>query len=372
MAKRDYYEILGVKKGASEAELKSAFRKGAIQWHPDKNPGNKDAEAKFKELNEAYEILKDPQKRGAYDQYGHAAFEQGGGGGGGFHSQDFGSMGDIFEELFGMGQRQSRSANGRERGADLRYNMSVTLEEAYKGKTAQVKIPTTITCESCSGSGAKAGTKPKVCATCGGHGQVRAQNGFFSVQRTCHVCMGRGQVIDDPCRDCSGQGRKTKERTLQVDIPQGIDEGTRIRSTGNGEAGTRGGPNGDLYIFINVAQHSFFQRDGADLYARVPISMVTATIGGTFDVPTIDGGKSQVKVPEGTQSGKRFRLSGKGMPSLRGKGQGDFYVQVDVEIPKTLTKRQRELLEEFEKESNTATSPDTSGFFAKATKGFWG
>jgi molecular chaperone DnaJ len=365
MAKRDYYEILGVQKGADDATMKSAYRKAAMKWHPDKNPGNKDAEDKFKELNEAYEILKDPQKRGAYDQYGHAAFEQGGGQQGGFHSQDFGSMGDIFEELFGMRGGQRRQSNGRERGADLRYNMEITLEEAYRGKKPQITIPTAVTCEACSGSGAKAGSKPVTCKTCAGHGQVRATQGFFSVQRTCPTCQGRGQTIGDPCKECSGQGRKTKERTLEVGIPQGVEDGNRVRVSNQGEAGSRGGPNGDLYIFISVKPHAFFQRDGVDLYARVPVSMVTATLGGTFEVPMIDGKKMSVNVPEGTQSGRRFKLNGKGMPTTRGSSFGDFYVQVDVETPKSLTKRQKELMQEFEKESSKETNPDSASFFSK-------
>lgn len=368
MAKRDYYEILGVQKGADDAAMKSAYRKAAMKWHPDKNPGDKAAEEKFKELNEAYEILKDPQKRGAYDQYGHAAFEQGGGGQGGFHAQDFGSMGDIFEQLFGMGGGQRRQSNGRERGADLRYNMQISLEEAYRGKKAQITLPTAVTCETCSGSGAKAGTKPVTCKTCAGHGQVRATQGFFSVQRTCPTCHGSGQSIADPCKECSGHGRKNKDRTLEVSIPQGVEDGNRVRVSNQGEAGARGGANGDLYIFISTKPHSLFQRDGADLYARVPISMVTATLGGAFEVPTIDGKKVEVKVPEGTQSGKRFKLSGKGMPTTRGNHYGDFYVQVDVETPKNLTKRQKELLTEFEKESSKETNPEGTSFFSK----FWG
>jgi molecular chaperone DnaJ len=373
MAKRDYYEILGVARSASEADLKAAYRKQAMKYHPDRNPNDKSAEDKFKEANEAYEILRDPQKKAAYDQYGHAAFEQQGSGGGGFGGgADFGmNMGDLFEELFGGGGRGRKQQGGRERGADLRYNMEITLEEAYNGKAAQIKIPSTITCEGCSGSGAKAGSKPVNCKTCGGAGQIRASQGFFSVQRTCPTCMGRGQMIENPCDKCAGNGRQNKERTLSVNIPQGVEDGTRIRLTSEGEAGFRGGPAGDLYIFLSMKPHPFFQREGADLYCRIPVSMVTATLGGTFDAPAIDGGKVQVKVPEGTGSGKRFRLSGKGMPVLRSKNHGDMYVQVDVETPRNLTKRQKELLQEFEKESSKETSPESSGFFAKA-KNFWG
>ncbi len=374
MSKRDYYEVLGVQRNADEAALKSAFRKKAMQFHPDRNPDNKEAEAQFKEVNEAYQVLSDGQKRAAYDQYGHAAFEQGGGGPGGFggFGADFSSsMSDIFEELFGMGGGgRRRSSNGRERGADLRYNMDITLEEAFHGKAATIRIPTTVSCEACSGSGAKPGSKPVTCRTCDGHGRVRASQGFFSIERTCPTCHGRGQVIDDPCKSCGGAGRITKERTLSVNIPAGVEDGTRIRLSGEGEAGLRGGPNGDLYIFLAISSHAFFQRDGADLYCRVPISMVQATLGGVFEVPTVEGGKAQVRVPEGTQSGKRFRLSGKGMPILRAKTFGDMYVQVEVETPRNLTKRQKELLAEFEQESSKDTQPETDGFFARA-KAFW-
>ncbi|MCA0318343.1 MAG: molecular chaperone DnaJ [Proteobacteria bacterium] len=370
MSKRDYYETLGVGRDADDGALKSAFRKKAMQCHPDRNPGDSKAEAEFKELNEAYQVLSDGQKRAAYDRFGHQAFENGGGGGHpGFGGDFSSSMSDIFEELFGMGGRR-RGPGGRERGADLRYNMDITLEEAFNGKAAQLRIPTTVSCEACSGTGAKPGSKPKTCGTCGGHGRVRASQGFFSVERTCPTCQGRGQVIEDPCGNCSGAGRITKERVLSVNIPAGVEDGTRIRLANEGEAGFRGGPPGDLYIFLSIQPHSFFQRDGQDLYCRAPVSMVTAAIGGSFEVPTIDGGRAQVKVPEGTQSGKRFRLGGKGMPVLRSKSVGDLYVQVDVETPRALTKRQKELLAEFDKESSGATQPETAGFFAKA-KAFW-
>ena len=372
MSKRDYYEILGVPRDADEAALKSAFRKKAMQCHPDRNPGDEKAEAQFKELNEAYQVLSDGQKRAAYDRFGHQAFENGGGGGHpGFGGDFASSMSDIFEELFGMGGGRRRGASGgRERGADLRYNMDITLEEAFAGKSAQIRIPTTVSCEACSGTGAKPGSKPKTCGTCGGHGRVRASQGFFSIERTCPTCQGRGQVIEDPCTACSGAGRITRERVLSVNIPAGVEDGTRIRLANEGEAGFRGGPSGDLYIFLSIEPHAFFQRDWQDLYCRAPVSMVTASLGGTFEVPTIDGGRAQVKVPEGTQSGKRFRLSGKGMPVLRSKAVGDLYVQVDVETPRNLTKRQKELLAEFEKESSKDTQPETAGFFARA-KAFW-
>jgi molecular chaperone DnaJ len=361
--KRCYYETLEVDRNADESKLKAAFRKLAMKWHPDKNPGDAASEMRFKEINEAYEVLKDGDKRAAYDRFGHAAFEQGGGGGPGFGAGFASSFSDIFEDLFGMAGQRSRG--GRERGADLRYNMEITLEEAFKGKTAQIEIPVSVTCESCSGTGAKAGTKPKTCSMCGGAGRVRHAQGFFTLERTCPACQGRGQMIEDPCPSCSGSGRVTRERTLAVNIPQGVEDGTRIRLAGEGEAGIRGGPPGDLYIFLSLASHEFFQRDGADLHCRVPISMVTAALGGEFEVPTIDGGKTRVKVPEGTQSGRRFRLQDKGMPVLRSKQTGDMYVQVVVETPQSLTKRQRELLNEFEKLSSQDTHPESAGFFGK-------
>jgi molecular chaperone DnaJ len=367
MAKRDYYEVLGVARGASEADMKAAFRKLAMKYHPDRNPGDKDCEHHFKEVNEAYDVLKDAQKRAAYDRFGHAAFEHGmGAGGAGFGADFASSFADIFEDLFGMGGGGRRGRpSGRERGADLRYNMEITLAEAFNGKTAQVRIPTAVTCEVCSGSGAKAGSRPKTCPTCGGYGKIRHAQGFFTMERTCPACHGRGQVIEDPCPTCAGSGRITRERTLSVNIPAGVEDGTRIRLAGEGEAGARGGPSGDLYIFISLAQHQFFQRDGADLHCRVPISMVTAALGGGFDVPTIDGGKTRVKVPEGTQSGRVFRLQGKGMPVLRARGTGDMYVQVMVETPQKLSKRQKEILAEFDRQSSGETHPESAGFFAK-------
>src|SRR5271169_959993 len=368
MSKRDYYEVLGVSRTCSDAELKVAYRKLAMQHHPDRNPGDNECEHKFKELNEAYDVLKDGDKRAAYDRFGHAAFEQGGVGGGHGFGADFATtFSDIFEDLFGMsgGRRGGGRGQGRERGSDLRYNMEISLEEAYAGKAAQVRIPTSVTCEVCSGSGAKAGSKPKQCATCGGAGKIRHAQGFFTLERTCPACQGRGQVIDDPCSACAGAGRVTRERTLSVNIPAGVEDGTRIRLAGEGEAGVRGGPAGDLYIFLSIGSHPFFQREGADLHCRVPISMVTAAVGGEFEVPTIDGNQSKVKVPEGTQSGRRFRLQDRGMPVLRSKQTGDMYVQVVVETPQSLTKRQRELLSEFEKLSSQDTHPESTGFFGK-------
>lgn len=380
MAKRDYYEVLGVGRSADEKELKAAYRKLAKQYHPDANPGDRTAEASFKEINEAYDVLKDPQKKAAYDRFGHQAFEGGmgggRGGGAGFGPEFNSSMSDIFEDLFGdfMGgnnrsRRGGRGGGGAARGADLRYNMEIALTEAYTGKTAQIRVPSSVACESCNGSGAKPGTSPKTCATCGGQGAVRSQSGFFTVERTCPTCQGRGQVIADPCNACVGQGRVTKERTLSVNIPAGVEDGTRIRLASEGEAGVRGGPSGDLYIFLSVRPHEFFQRDGADLFCKVPVSMTAASLGGDIEVPTIDGKKARVGIPEGTQTGKQFRLRGKGMPVLRSSQTGDMYIQVAVETPVNLSRKQRDLLREFEKESRH-NSPESEGFFARA-KAFW-
>jgi molecular chaperone DnaJ len=380
MAKRDYYEILGVRKGADEKELKSAFRKLAKQHHPDANPGDKTSEHKFKEINEAYDILKDPQKKAAYDRFGHAAFEGGMGGrpgGAGFGPEFTSSMSDIFEDLFGefmgggrgRGGRAGGRGSGAARGSDLRYNMEISLTEAFSGKTAQIRVPTAIQCEVCKGTGAKPGSHPKSCGTCGGVGAVRASQGFFTVERTCPTCHGSGQVISDPCGNCAGQGRVTRERTLSVNIPAGVEDGTRIRLAGEGEAGLRGGSTGDLYIFLSVRPHEFFQRDGADLFCKVPVSMTTAALGGDIEVPTIDGKKARVSVPEGAQAGKQFRLKGKGMPVLRSNQMGDMYIQVTVETPVNLSRRQRELLKEFDKEARN-NSPESEGFFAKA-RAFW-
>jgi molecular chaperone DnaJ len=380
MAKRDYYDILGVQRNASEQDLKSAFRKLAKDHHPDRNPGDNGAEQNFKELNEAYEVLKDPQKRAAYDRFGHAAFDggMGGRGGGAGFGPDFASsMSDIFDDLFGefMGGRRGggqQRRSGRERGADLRYNMEISLDDAFAGKTAQIRVPTSVTCETCSGSGAEAGTKPVTCATCGGAGKVRASQGFFTIERTCPSCQGRGETIADPCPACNGAGRVVKERTLSVNIPAGVEDGTRIRLSGEGEAGSRGGPAGDLYIFLSIKPHELFQRDGSDVFCRVPISMTTAALGGQIEVPTLDGTVSRVKVPEGTESGKQFRLKGKGMPVLRSNASGDLYIQVEVETPKNLTRKQRELLEEFERLSAKDTSPESAGFFARMKDLFGG
>lgn len=371
MAKRDYYETLGIERGADDGEVKRAFRKLAMQYHPDKNPGDTESEHRFKEINEAYEALKDPQKRAAYDRFGHAAFDGGGGGGHGFGNDFASSMSDIFDDLFGdmMGRRGARSA--RQRGADLRYDMEITLEEAFHGKSAEIRVPSSVTCDVCTGSGAKPGTSPKPCPTCGGAGRIRAQQGFFAIERACIACQGRGEVIEDPCTGCGGTGRKTVERTLAINIPKGVEDGTRIRLAEEGEAGLRGGPSGDLYIFLSIKPHEIFQRDGADLFCRVPISISTAALGGQIEVPNLDGGRSRVKIPPGTQSGKQFRLASKGMPVLRSTQSGDLYVQSLVETPVNLSRRQKELLEEFEKASTTeANHPESHGFFSKVRE-FW-
>lgn len=369
MSKADYYELLGVGQGADAKELKSAFRKKAMQHHPDRNPDDPAAEKKFKALNEAYEVLKDPQKRAAYDQYGHAAFENGGGFGGGGFGGASGGFSDIFEDIFGEmmggGRRGGGRSGGRERGADLRYNMEVTLEDAFAGKSADISVPTAVSCEDCSGSGAKPGSSPSVCGSCHGNGRVRASQGFFSIERTCPECQGRGEVISDPCGSCSGQGRVTRERTLSVDIPKGIEDGVRIRLGGEGEAGMRGGPAGDLYIFLTIRPHEFFQRDGADLFCKIPVSMTTAALGGQIEVACLDGTKSRVKIPEGTQSGKQFRLRSKGMPVMRSNNMGDLYIQVATETPQNLNRKQRELLEEFEKLSCDENSPESTGFLSR-------
>ncbi len=335
MAKRDYYEVLGVSKGADEKALKGAYRNLAKKYHPDANHGTAETDAKFKELNEAYDVLKDPQKRAAYDRFGHQAFENGmgagrGPGGAGFGPDFNSSMSDIFEDLFGefMGGQRGRQQRGRagggnaaQRGSDLRYNLEINLTEAFAGKTAQIRVPSSVSCETCKGTGAKPGTHPTTCRTCGGAGAVRSQSGFFTVERACPTCGGRGQVIADPCAACHGQGRVTKERNLSVNIPAGVEDGTRIRLAGEGEAGLRGGPTGDLYIFLSLKPHEFFQREGADLFCKVPISMTAATLGGEIEVPTIDGKKARVTIPEGAQNGKQFRLKAKGMPVLRSAQQ---------------------------------------------------
>jgi molecular chaperone DnaJ len=372
MAKRDFYEVLGVSRSAGEAELKRAYRQLAMKYHPDRNPGDPAAEAAFKEVNEAYEILKDPQRRAAYDQLGHRAFESGGAGGGaGF---DFASFADVFDDLFGdlMGGGGGRRRGPGSRGADLRYNLAVTLEEAFTGKKAQIRVPTAVPCEACRGSGGEGGAEPAACPTCRGMGRVRTQQGFFTIERTCPTCQGSGRTIANPCRSCGGAGRVQRERTLAVTIPNGVEDGTRIRLAGEGEAGLRGGGAGDLYIFVSVTPHRMFRRDGTTLFCRVPIPMVTAALGGTIEVPGIDGERIAVAVPGGTQSGRQVRLRGKGMTELQGRTRGDLIVELVVETPVNLTRRQQELLREFEKagEKSKGQHPESEGFFAKV-KELW-
>jgi len=370
---QDFYELLGVSRTASADDIKKSFRKLAMQHHPDRNPGDKESERKFKEVNHAYDILKDADKRAAYDRYGAAAFE-GGAGPGGPQGQgfDFGSVfGDIFDEMFGAGGARGR-AGGRAdtRGQDLRFNLEITLEQAYSGTEATVRVPSSVACETCHGSGAEAGSKPHQCPTCHGRGRLRAQQGFFTVERTCHTCHGAGQVIDKPCKACAGQGRVRRDKTLKVNIPAGVEDGTRIRLTGEGEAGTRGGPAGDLYVFLSVRRNALFEREGADIHCRVPISMVQATLGGGIEVPTLDGKMARINIPAGAQGGHQFRLRGKGMPIVRATQRGDMYIEIMVETPVNLTAKQKELLKEFEKAGKT--SPESEGFFTKVKEMFSG
>ncbi|MFV0335954.1 MAG: molecular chaperone DnaJ [Tropicimonas sp.] len=379
MAKRDYYEVLGVARGASEQEIKKAFRKKARELHPDSNPDNPNAEAQFKEANEAYEVLKDADKKAAYDRFGHAAFEGGMGGGGagprsgGFHGQgDFASaFSDVFDDLFGdfMGGQRGGGRQRAARGSDLRYNLRVSLEEAFAGVHKTITVPTSVACSACSGTGAEGGAEPVTCPTCSGMGKVRAQQGFFTVERTCPTCNGLGQIVKNPCKTCHGTGRMEKERSLSVNIPAGVETGTRIRLAGEGDAGTRGGPSGDLYIFIEVGEHAIFKRDAQQLFCQVPVSIATAALGGDIEVPTIDGGRSRVKVPAGSQTGRQMRLRGKGMPALRGPGTGDMFIELVVETPVNLTARQKELLREFDA-LGAENNPNSSNFFSKV-KHFW-
>jgi molecular chaperone DnaJ len=375
---QDYYQTLGVEKSADAAAIKSAFRKLAMKYHPDRNPGDEEAEKKFKEIGEAYEVLSDEQKKAAYDRFGHAAFQNGGMGGGpggmggGFSS---GAFSDIFEDIFGdfMSGARAQAQRGRtsaQRGADLKYDLDITLGEAFEGVEKEITIPSSEACEVCEGSGAKPGTEPKTCGTCGGAGRVRAQQGFFTVERTCPTCQGQGQVIADPCGNCAGQGRVRKNRTLQVDIPAGVEDGTRIRLTGEGEAGLRGGPFGDLYLFISVGSDELFERDGADLYCDVHVPMVTAALGGHVEVPTIEGGRVKINIPEGSQSGTKFRLKGSGMSQLRRKTRGDMFVELRVEVPTNLSARQKELLREFCAEGDGEDCPKSNDFMGRA-RDFW-
>ncbi|MEM7766364.1 MAG: molecular chaperone DnaJ [Pseudomonadota bacterium] len=376
MSKRDYYEILGVERGVDDKALKSAYRKLALKYHPDQNPGDAEAEARFKEVGEAYAILSDEEKRAAYDRFGHAAFEGGAGGAGG----PFGGMdpGDIFEDIFsqvfggarGPG-RGGRRRGGPARGSDLRYDLDVSLEDAFRGTDTQITIPGLEGCETCSGTGAEPGTQPETCGTCGGTGRVRAQQGFFTMERTCPRCSGRGQVIPHPCKTCGGTGQVRVERTLEVKIPAGVESGTRIRLQGEGEPGSAGGPRGDLYIFIEVPEHDIFERDGPNLYCRAPVPMVTAALGGDIEIPTIDGGRARVSIPEGAQTGRKLRLRGKGMPNLRGnQPTGDLYVEVFVETPQKLSPRQKELLQEFCDCSGADCNPESEGFLGRVRR-FW-
>ncbi|PJI85808.1 molecular chaperone DnaJ [Yoonia maricola] len=376
MAKRDYYDVLGVAKGADAAAIKKAYRQKAKELHPDRNSDNPNAEAQFKEANEAYEVLKDENKKAAYDRYGHAAFENGMGGGGGPRGGqgDFGSaFSDVFDDLFGDFMGGGRGGGGRrstaQRGNDLRYNLRINLEDAFAGMQKTITVPTAVGCGACNGTGAEGGSEPQTCPTCSGMGKVRAQQGFFTVERTCPTCSGMGQIIKDPCNTCHGQGRVEKEKSLSVNIPAGVETGTRIRLAGEGEAGMRGGPTGDLYIFIEVQDHALFERESTNLYCRVPVSIATAALGGEIEVPTIDGGRSRVKVPEGSQSGRQMRLRGKGMPALRGGNTGDMFIELAVETPVKLTSRQREILKEFDQLSEE-NNPQGSSFF-DSVKSFW-
>ncbi len=381
MSKRDYYDVLGVPKGAGADEIKKGFRKKAKELHPDRNADNPNAEAQFKEANEAYDVLKNAEKKAAYDRYGHAAFEGGMGGGGGQRGGqhpggDFSSaFSDVFDDLFGdfMGGQRGGGGGGRQRatrGSDLRYNLRISLEDAFRGMQKTINVPTSVTCGSCEGTGAEGGAEPTTCPTCSGMGKVRAQQGFFTVERSCPTCNGLGQMIKNPCKSCHGHGRVEKDRSLSVNIPTGVETGTRIRLAGEGEAGLRGGPPGDLYIFIEVSGHDLFERDGDNLYCRVPVSVAKAALGGAIEVPTIDGGRGRVQIPEGSQTGRQMRLRGKGMRALRGGGVGDMFIELAVETPVRLTARQKEILREFEDISEEANNPESKSFFS-SVKGFW-
>ncbi len=373
MAKRDYYEVLGVEKSASADQIKSAYRKKAVKYHPDKNKGDKTAEDKFKEASEAYHVLSNSERKQNYDNFGHAAFENGGGGRGGFGNFDFSNhFSDIFEDFFGesFGGGRGRSRRSNNRGSDLRYDLSISLEEAYTGKKQDIKFSTSEKCDTCSGSGSKPGHDAGSCSMCSGHGQVRSSQGFFTVQQTCPQCSGSGEMITNPCGSCGGQGKKQSSKRLSVTIPKGVDDGTRIRLAGKGEAGSRGASNGDLYLFINVYSHELFKRSDENLFFEFPISIADAALGTSIEIPTIDGGKAKIKIPQGTQSGKQFRLKSKGMPYMRGSGNGDLYVQVNTEVPISLNKEQKELLEKFREIENEKSNPSIKKFFQKA-KSFW-
>jgi len=378
MAKRDYYEVLGVIKSSSPEEIKKAYRKLALKYHPDRNKGDKTAESKFKEAGEAYHVLSNKERRTNYDQFGHAAFE-GAGGRGGFSNFDFSSVfSDIFGsdpfddffEGFGGTRRRGGRRSANYRGSDLRYDLSISLEDAFNGKKQEINFSSSDKCEICDGSGAAPGSKPISCSTCGGQGQVRSSQGFFTIQQTCPECAGSGEQIASPCKECRGIGKKQTRKKIVANIPKGVDDGTRIRLSGKGEAGIKGASNGDLYIFVSIKNHSIFKRAEENLFFEFPISLADASLGATVEVPTIDGGKAKVKIPAGTQNGKQFRLRGKGMPMMRNKNYGDLYIQAITEVPVSLTKDQKKLLEEFKKLEDTKTNPIMKDFFEKA-KRFW-
>jgi molecular chaperone DnaJ len=374
MAKQDFYATLGVAKNASADDLKKAYRKLAMQFHPDRNPGDKQAEMRFKEVNEAYDVLKDDQKRSAYDRFGHAAFEQGGGGAGmgGFDFSASGDLGDIFGQMFGMGRRGGQRTRT---GADLRQGVEIDLAEAFSGAKVTLRVPTRVKCESCDGTGSQdKGRAAETCPTCQGAGKVRRQSGFFLIEQTCATCGGQGRVVRNPCRICQGAGTVQRERSLSVPIPAGVEDGTRIRLSGEGEAGSQGAPNGDLYVHVSIRPHEFFQREQANILMRVPLRMTQAALGDDIEVPVIDGSRAKVKIPAGTQTGDQFRLRGKGFSVLRSPARGDMFIQVAVETPLNLSSRQRELLEAFEAEAvkGSKGSPDHEGFFAKVAAFFEG
>ena len=374
MAKRDYYEVLGVNKSASADQIKAAYRKLAVKHHPDKNKGDKASEEKFKEASEAYHVLSNTERKQNYDNFGHAEFENGGGGRGGFSNFDFSShFSDIFEDFFGDfggGRRSSRGRSSNNRGSDLRYDLSITLEEAYAGKKQNIQFSTSEKCNTCKGNGSKPGSSPDRCTYCGGNGRVRSNQGFFTVQQTCPQCAGIGEEITNPCSDCNGQGNTQTSKKVSVTIPKGVDDGTRIWLAGKGEAGTRGGASGDLYLFINVKSHELFKRSDVNLFFEFPISIADAALGTTIEIPTIDGKKAKIKIPDGTQDGKQFRLKGKGMPFMRRGDFGDLYVQIKTEVPVYLNKEQRSLLEKFREIENDKSNPSIKKFFQKA-KDFW-
>ena len=369
MVETDYYELLQVERTADAHTIKSAYRKLAMECHPDRNGGCTQAEAKFKALSEAYECLKDPQKRAAYDRFGHAAFKGQGGFGGNGGAQDFGSFADIFDNIFGefMGgaQQGGRARGNVRRGSDLRYDLEIKLEDAFHGRQVELQVDTTAPCAPCAGSGAKAGTSATSCAMCSGRGQVRARQGFFVVEQTCPACRGVGETIADPCPACRGEGRVEKHKSLSVNVPAGVDEGTRIRLAGEGKAGVRGGPPGDLYIFVHLARHPIFQREGTTLFARCPVSFTVAALGGCIEVPGLDKAMHEIKIPAGIQSGKQLRQRGAGMPSMNGRGHGDMVIQVEVETPTKLTAKQREILEQFRDTETGDECPNSKGFFQK-------